>query len=345
MTENAGAAGAMPQPDPMQFSLGLILAFWEQRAIWAAAHLKLADAVGDAPQTVAALAAATGTQPQQLARLLNVLVRAGIFARMPDGRIAPTPLSACLRSDHPQSQRVVIDAILGGEHFAAWEALEEALRTGGTAFDIRFGMSWVDYYRKDREAGERFAAALSTSGRAFEEAVTSCHSFDPFEVAIDVGGSHGSLLRALLARHPQARGIVFDLPDTAASATAQWAGSPDAGRLQAVGGDFFKQVPSGDLYLLKFILHDWDDERAVAILRTIRTAISVHGRIAIVETVMPDEDSQHPASLMDLNMLVMTGGRERTLPQYRALLKQAGFRVHRVTPTPAMLSVVEAVPV
>lgn len=319
---------------------------WMSRTLWAAARLRIADAIGDGAKSVEEIAAEVGAHSGALKRLLNALTGHGIFAQSADGRYTLTPTSQLLRSDHPMSMRASVDAITGHEHFAAWGGLEDALRSGEPSFDRIYGMNWVEFYARNPEQGRLFGEAMSGTTRMFDGVILQAHRFEPFHLAVDVGGSHGSLVRALLQREQQARGIVFDLPDTVAAGPALWAGSPEADRLQAVGGNFFESVPEGgDLYLLKFILHDWDDERAAAILMNVRRAILPEGRLAIMETVLPDEPgAPHPGWLMDLNMLVMTGGRERSAKDYQALLEAAGFRMTRVTPTESPMSVIEAVP-
>jgi hypothetical protein len=200
-------------------------------------------------------------------------------------------------------------------------------------------VSWIDYNRAHPEVAEEFAEAMTSSTRAFDEAILEADPFPPFRQVVDVGGSHGSLLRRLLERDQHARGVVFDLPEV----VERVAGLD--GRLTTVGGDFFHAVPpGGDLYLLKFILHDWDDERAARILRRVREAVAAGGRVAIVEFVLPDEPVSHPAWIMDLNMLAMTGGRERSERRHRALLEQTGWRFERTVPTASAISVILATP-
>lgn len=338
------APDAAAVPTTADFAIRTILDFWRSRAVWLAAHLRLADAVADEGTTLDELARRTGTHAPTLARLLEALVREGVFRRAADGRVEHTAISAGLRTGAPGSPHALLDVLLGGEHYEAWAAIGASLRTGRTAFEVRHGTSWIGYYERDPAAGRRFAEAMTASTHAFEEVVLAAHRFADFELAVDVGGSEGSLVRRLLRLHPGARGIVFDLPAVAAAAPASWAGSAEADRIKAVGGNFFEAVPEGgDLYLLKFVLHDWDDDRALAILRSVRRAVRSGGRVAIIESLLPDGDQAHPGRLMDLNMLAMTGGRERTVGQYRALLEAAGFRVERVTPTPAPIGVIEAV--
>jgi hypothetical protein len=309
--------------------------------VWLAAHLRLADVIDAGPVSAEQIAQASATHPESLERLLRALAAEGVFRRDEEGRYWPTPASDLLRSDHPQSQRALMDVLLGGEAFEAWGAIEGSVRTGQTAFDARHGVSWLDYYAAHPEAGRAFAEAMTDTTRAFQDAILAVHPFPDFALAVDVGGSHGSLLRRLLDRQREARGIVLDLPEVVAGLSANGLGD----RLIGVGGDFFEAVPAGgDLYLLKFILHDWDDERAETILRRVREAVRPDGRLAIIETVLPDAPVDHPGWLMDLNMLVMTGGRERTADAYATILRRAGWSIENVVPTASPLSVLIASP-
>jgi hypothetical protein len=324
--------------DPQEFAVRVRTGLWLSRAVWLAAHLRLPDLVGAGPASAAQLAKASGTHRDPLERLLRALAAEGVFRRDGDA-YWPTPVSDLLRTDHPRSQRALMATLLGGEAFEAWGAIEASLRTGQTAFEARYGASWLDYYAAHPDAGRAFAEAMTDTTRAFEDAILAADPFPEFAFAVDVGGSHGSLLRRLLERDTAARGVVFDLPEVIAAAPRL------TDRLTGVGGDFFETVPEGgDLYLLKFILHDWEDEQAETILRRVREAVGANGRLAVIETLLPDEPAAHPGWLMDLNMLVMTGGRERTAAEFAAILTRAGWRVDDVIETPSPLSVMLASP-
>jgi O-methyltransferase domain/Dimerisation domain len=329
-------------PQPQDLDVRLASGFRLSRAVWLAARFRLADVIGAGPTSAAEIAQASGTHLDSVKRLLDALAAAGLFRYQGDGRYGPTPASDLLRSDHPKSQRGLLEVVLGGEHFEAWGAVETSLRTGQTAFDARHGASWIDYYTSHPQAGRAFAEAMAGNTRAFEDAILEADPFPAFDFAVDVGGSYGSLLRRLLEKNAGARGVVLDLPDVIAG----WSvgGRDDlGGRLTGVGGDFFRAVPGGgDLYLLKLILHDWDDEPAERILRRVREAVRPGGWVAIVETVLPESPVEHPGWLMDLNMLAITGGRERTARAFASLLEGAGWRLERVIPTCSPLSVILA---
>jgi hypothetical protein len=340
-SEHEAGGGAVTASD---FALRVLGGFRFSRAVWLAARLRLADLVGDGTASAAELAAAGGTDAGAVERLMNALAAFGVFRRDADGRFRQSPASQVLRSDHPQSQRAWLECLLGGEMFEAWGAIEYSVETGQPSFEARHGASWVEFYREHEDAAALFADAMSATTHAFEAALLAADAFPAFSVAVDVGGSRRTLLRRLLERDPSARGVVFDLPEVIDRHRVEQADDA-GGRLTAVGGDFFERVPEGaDLYLLKFILHDWDDERAVAILRRVREAVAPDGRLALVETVLPETLAEHPGWLLDLNMLVITGGRERTASEFTTLLDAAGWQLERVTPTESPLSVILAAP-
>jgi hypothetical protein len=271
---------------------------------------------------------------------MNALVAAEIFVAAGEDSYGHSAVSPFLRSDNPISQRDFIASVFGGEHYAAWGALEESLTGGATAFDSLYGQPVFDWYNEHPQEAQSFSRAMEGTTRIVEAALLASWTPPPFELAVDIGGSRGTLLSALLARAPEARGILFDLPGIADSVRS---GLPD--RIEAVGGNFFESVPEGDLYLLKLILHDWTDEQSLAILRSIRAAIRPGGRVAIVETLLPEQVEPHPGYLFDLNMMVMTGGRERSAAEFGALLEQTGFRLESVTPTPTPMGVVQGIAV
>ncbi len=322
----------------MQMASGL----WVSRAIWTACRIGVPEAIGDKPTSIRSIAHVTGTDAEMLRRLMNALAAAGVFQRTPEGLFGHNELSDVLRKDHPASQRAIVDIVFGDEHYQAWGLIDRTLKTGKTAFDLRYGMPVFGYFGQHPDRAAAFSEAMTSSTRMLEEAIMAAHSFRPFDLAVDVGGSQGSLLRSILARHTEARGIIFDLPEIVEVVQPTLEGT----RITAEAGSFFENVTAGgDLYLLKFILHDWTDEQCGMILANIRRAIRPDGRVAIFEMVLPDAPVPHPGWFMDLNMMAMTGGRERTVAEYEALLTHAGFKLDRVTRTTSPMSVVEAVPV
>ncbi len=312
-------------------------------ALHALASLRIADHIGELPVSIGDLAAATGTHPDELHRVTKLLVTEGFLSSDAAGRIGHTEYSRILRSDHPMSIQPMLAM---RNHIEAACYLGEGMRTGRVPHEIRFGKSAFEYLGEDPEAARTFAEFMSRTTAFAENAIFRAHRFQPFSLAVDVGGSHGSLLKRLLTEYPSARGILFDLPDVAQQAARTWKESPVGPRLRAVGGSFFESVPDGaDLYLLKQILHDWTDRQCAAILRNIRRAIAPRGKVVVVEQLLPESDRPNLAWAMDIWMLMITGGRERTLPGYTSLLSEAGFAVERVTATGSPMNVIEAVAV
>jgi len=332
-------------PPPHVQMLQMISAFWLSRSIYAAAKLGLADLVRERPRTVAELADATETHAQSLHRLLRALASAGVFAEDEAGRFQTTPLAATLERDAPGSMRAFAMTELGEEHYPAWGELLHSLRTGETAFDKVFGMPVFDFFARNPENARIFNDAMTGLTSVVNAAVVEAYDFKPFRRVVDVGGGHGGFLAAVLDASPEAAGVLFDSPQVVEGAHALLESQGIAGRCEAVGGDFFEGVPAGgDLYTLKWIIHDWDDAQSARILRNVRAAMSDGGRLILVEQVIPPGNEPSLGKFVDLNMLVMTGGRERTEGEFRALYDAAGFRLTRVVHTASPMSIVEGEP-
>jgi hypothetical protein len=301
------------------------------------------DHLGDEPRTAAELAVATDLDPAQLERLLAFMASQEVLV-FEAGRYAHTDFSRLLRKDHPASLHSVVYCGLNLIGNAA--ALPKALKTRQVAQQVAHEMSYFEQLGRDPEFAEVFARFMTLTTRRAEQFILDNHHFEPFRLAIDVGGSHGSLLLSLLAAHPQAQGILFDLPEVVAQAPAAIARHAAGSRVKLVGGSFFDSLPTGgDLYLLKQILHDWDDQRSLAILKGIRAAIAPGGRLAVLDRLLPETPRQHPAFHMDLYMLLLLGAQERKLSQFENLFGASGFRLDQVTEYPDGPSVMEAVPI
>jgi SAM-dependent methyltransferase len=334
------------QAPPQAEIFHIIGGYWLSRAIFLAARLKLADAVGDRPASLSVIARATGTRPENLRRLMRALAAHGFFQDTGNETFCQTPLSETLRSDRPDSMRAFAEAELGHDHYDSWRNAESCLREGGTAFERLYGTPIWRYYAEHPETNALFGQAMSNLTAIANAGVLSEYQFAPFRRAVDVGGGHGSFLCAILDQHPEASAVLFDLPSVVADAAKAGFITRHQARLELVGGDFFEAVPAGgDLYLLKFVLHDWDDGRSGEILGNIRRVIDPGGRLAVVEIVLPPMNEPHIGPLIDLNMMVMTGGAERTEIEYRDLLAKSGFRMERVAGTRSPFSVIEAAPV
>lgn len=323
--------------------LGLATGAWISQAIHVAAKLRLADLLAEGPKTPESLAAATATQADALYRLLRALESVGVFAHDRDGRFSLTPMAEQLRSDMPGSLRAY--AIMLGErwHWNAWGELSHSIETGEPAFDCVHGKSIFSYLASDTEAGLVFNEAMSSRSGQEIPAILQAYAW-PAGTISDVGGGQGHLLAEILRARSEARGILFDLPQVVASMQLSLAGLTD--RLEKIAGSFFETVPKeADLYILKRILHDWDDAACERILANLRAAMNAKSRLLIIEHVLPEDGSASHGKLLDLQMLVMTsGGRERSEAEYRDLLARASLTVTRVIPTNAGISLVEAAP-
>ena len=333
-------------PTPAQALTQLLAGAWLAQAIAVVAELGVADLLSDGPRTPTELAAATSSEPTAIYRVLRALAGAGIFAEDSDGRFGLTPLAGPLRSDAIDSVRAY--AVMAGEHWV-WRSvggLAHSLRTGAPAFEQIFGASLFDYYAAHPDAARVAAEGLKSVGRGQDAAVASAYDFSEAGTVVDVGGGQGGLLTTILEANPRVNGIVFDLPHVAAMARQQLTTGGFAGRCRAEAGDFFREVPGGgDLYLLRKVIHDWDDERARVLLRCCRAAMTEAARLIVVETVVPPGNGPAYSKLLDLLMLVYAGGRERTEREYRDLLESAGFSLGRVIATSSTVTIIEAVPI
>ena len=338
------AAEAPPQEQLMQMLTGM----WVARSISVAARLKVADHIaadaGAPARPVEDLAAATGAHAPSLYRLMRALASVGVFAEEGRGRFRHTPLSAALRGDARLSLRAVADAIFGGSHWRAWQVLEHSVRTGGTAFDHAHGTGVWNYFANNPEEQRTFDDAMSEFTALFNPPLVKAYDFSAFDTLVDVGGGHGALLAAIAAANPRLRGTVYDQPHVVAGATRRFADDGLGGRCQAIGGDFFRSVPAGaDAYLLKLIIHDWDEPRATTILRNVHRAARPGAKLLVVDAVVPAGAGPDFSKFADVNMLVMTGGRERTEAEFAELFAAAGFDLVKVHPAEGPLSIVEGV--
>ena len=320
------------------------LGFWISQAICVVARLGIADLLKDGPLETATLAAAAEVHAPSLSRVLRTLASVGIFAEGEDGRFGLTPRAAPLRRDAPDSIRPYI--LLVGE---AWysgpaEHLLYSVQTGRPAFERVHGADFFTFLARDPAAAAVFDAAMTSRSAQENAAIAAAYDFSGLGTLIDVGGGHGSLLAAILGATPGLRGVLFDRPQVVAEARHHLEAAGLGGRCEVVAGDFFVSLPAGgDAYMLKRVLHDWDDERAGAILRNCHRAMPAHGRLLVIELVLPPGNAPSLGKLFDLLMLVDPGGRERTEADYRTLLAGADFELTAVTPTPSLVSVVEGV--
>jgi hypothetical protein len=337
------AQSAKPGELPPRLALfQLVTGHYVSFALYVAAKLGIADLLAHGPKAYDELAKACAAHAPSLRRLLRLLASAGVFAEQADGRFALTPVGEWLRSDLPGSQRDTA-LLFAGPMMRSWGELLHSVQTGETAIERAFGMDAFKYMAAHPEDAAVFNRAMTAVSTQVSIAVAAAYDFSPFRKLVDVGGGHGVLLTTILKANPMLHGVVFDLPHVAEGARKPIEAAGLAERCDAVGGDFFAAVPGGaDAYILKSVIHDWDDERSLVILRNCQGAMEPHGKLLLVELVLPDHVDQSPKSQIgtgsDVNMLVNAGGRERTDAEFRALFETAGFRLTQIIPLEGSLS-------
>lgn len=333
----------IPPPATAQM-LQIISGFWISRAVYVIAKLGIPDMLKSEPKTAGELASATNMHAPSLFRVLRALASVGIVSAQGD-RFALTPLSETLVTDAPGSLRWFAVSELGQEHYPAWGNLMHSVRTGEIAFDDFFGRDIWKYFSENPEDAAVFNDSMSAVTAAVNEAILSLYDFSGLNKLVDVGGGHGGLITSILKKNPKLKGVLFDAPEVIEGARPKIEAAGLADRCETVSGDFFKAVPAGgDAYIMKWIIHDWDDEKANTILRNCRNQMPANGRLILVDCVVPESDEPHFSKFIDLNMLVMTGGKERTQKEFQELLARAGFKLLRVIPTDVPTSIVEAEP-
>jgi hypothetical protein len=332
---------ALPPPAAV---LKLVTGMWAAKTAATTASMKIPDQLAHGPKSAEEVARAIGANADAVYRLMRGAAAIGLFTMDSGRRFALTPVGDCLRSDSPHSMRSLLVAEMAPGHWLPWGQLEEAVRTGKPAAPKALGTDIWEYYKKNADEGFLFAEAMSGMSHVAMQAVLASYSFAGASKVVDVGGSHGSFLSAVLQREKTARGVLFDRPEVIEGAGPTLDAAGVADRVERVAGSFFEKVPAGDVYLVKHILHDWTDDECVTILKRIREAMAPAGRVVVVEMLIADDGPPSPAPLLDLNMLVMLTGRERTAEEFGALFAKAGLKLSGVTPTPSPFAVIEARP-
>jgi hypothetical protein len=323
--------------------LNHITGYWVSQMVFVVAKLGVADVLAKGPKTPAAIAEQVGAHAPSLRRVLRTLASIGVFAETPNGRFRLTPLAAMLRSGVPGSLRDFALMIVDDYNWAGWGALLHGVTTGEVAFDHVHGVRFFDYLATHPAKEKAFAASMASISGAENDAIARAFAFGRFGRLVDVGGAHGHLLATILRRHRKLRGVLYDQPQVVAGAPASGllAGLED--RVEVIGGDFFASVPAGaDAYMVKYIIHDWDDERCVRILGLCREAMAPGGRVLVIENVIEPGNRPGWSKLLDINMLALLTGKERTKAEFRDLFARAGLRLRRVVPTASPMSVLEA---
>jgi hypothetical protein len=320
---------------------------WLTQMIYAAAELGLADELASGPKSIDELAAGTGAHADSLARLLRALVNVGIFTRRRDGRLANNRLSETLRRDLDGSMREIV-RFLGSTHsMMGWARFTDAIKSGKNGFQIAHGKPIFEYLAEHPDDEAVFQGGMVSMTELDAPSLVRGFDYSRFTKICDVGGGRGVLLAAILSTNPRLRGVLFDVPRVVEVAPAVFRAWDVADRCSSVSGSFFESVPADcDGYLLKEILHDWDDTRALQILRVCRRAMQPGAALLVMEMIVRDDDGAHPAKLLDMEMIDVTNeGRQRSEADFRRLFDQSGFRLARVVAVPGPSSIVEAVAV
>ena len=325
---------------------GLINGYQVSQAIHVAAALGLADLLVEGPRTSDELADAAGAHPPSLYRLLRALASVGVLREENGRRFSLTPLGDALRSDAPEPIAGWAAFVGRPSYWQAWGHLLHSVLTGENAFGHVHGTDVWRYRAARPEESEIFDRAMTDLTRGVDRTIVEAHDFGRYGTVVDVGGGRGAFVAAVLTRYPAVKGILFDQPHVVATAEEMFREEGLADRCRVVAGSFFEAVPEGgDAYVLKAVIHDWEDEEAAAILRSCRRAIPPHGALLVIERVVGQTNTDPEAAFSDLNMLVSPGGRERTIEEFGNLFALAGFRLGEVTPTPSGYRVIQGQPV
>lgn len=336
---------AQPASDPINQMMDLVLAYCRSQGLGAVARLGVPDLLQAGPRTAADLASELGCHAEALDRFLSALSVEGVFTRESEGRYGLTPLSEGLTSEHPRSLRWFAAAMCDHPHWAPWGRAFDVIRDGTSQTEAVLGTGPWAYLADHPEEAERFARAMTNMSQQAMKGIREHYDFAGIEHLVDVGGSEGTLLLEILEAHPTMRGTVFDLPNVVERTRANLEGHALADRIELVGGSFFESVPAGaDAYMLKHILHDWPDAKCRTILESIRHAIPPEGRVIVFDALLVPEAPAW-AHWLDVHMLVLQDGKERSPDAFAALFAEAGFELTRATPIPAPVAIIEARPV
>ncbi|HZQ43143.1 MAG TPA: methyltransferase [Acidobacteriaceae bacterium] len=333
------AGGPPPEAQIAEILLSQVVG----RLVHLAATLRLSDYLADGPKSADELASKTGTQARALYRVMRTLSSLGFFSQDAEHRFALCPLGAVLKSGTPSHAAAM--TLAGPILMRSFDQLLYSVQTGKTAFEQSFGTPIFEWLGTHPDETALFTGTMIGFHGMEPPAIAAAYDFSGFGTIADVGGSTGNLLSTILAKYPGPRGILYDLPQVVANAPALLEQRGLRDRVQIESGSFFESVPGGaDAYILSHVIHDWNHEQCLTILTNCRRAMKSDGRLLLVEMVLPDGDAPHPGKMLDMVMLTVPGGEERTAAEYRALLDEAGFRMTRLVPTASLVTIVEAVP-
>lgn len=323
----------------MQIASGAMLT----QAVGVAAKLGIADLLKDGGKNVDELAQATGAHSRALYRILRSLASIGIFRETSPRVFENTPISNLLRSDVPDSMRNTAIFMAEPWHYNVWGNMLHSVMTGESAWKKTHGLEVFDWFVQHPEAADNFNKTMTELSTGVTPAVVEAYDFSNIDTLADIAGGHGYLLSKILTANPNLKGILFDVESVIKGADAMFQSNGIADRVEKVSGDFFNEVPTADAYIMKHIIHDWDDERSILIMKNIHTAMNGDGKLLLIEMVVPVGNEPHYSKILDLEMLTSPGGIERTEEEYRELFVRAGFRLTRIIPTKSPFSVIEGV--
>ena len=330
-------------PPPVQL-MQLLFGFAVSRAIGVCAELHIADLLKDGAKTTDELAQQTSVHTRSLYRVLRACASVGVFSEDAENRFSLTPLADPLLSDAPGSLRAFAEMITTDWQFQTWAELPYSVKTGKPSFEKVHGMPAFDYFWSNEKAGRVFNDAMTSNSAFSSVAVVNGYDFSSIKLLADVGGGHGFLLASILAKYETVKGVLYDRPAIVSEARKLLVAHGVSDRCDLVGGNFFENVPAGcDAYIMKHIIHDWNDEQCITLLQNCRKAMVEGGKVLVVEMVVPEGNEPSPAKLLDLQMLQYLPGCERTENEYRQLFDNGGFNLTRIIPTMSPFSIIEGV--
>jgi hypothetical protein len=320
----------------------MITGYWVTQVVHAAATFSIADHLAKAPATAEDIANAEGTDPSATFRLLRTCASLGMVKYDGNSRFAGTSLLDTLRKDSPQSLRAIAVSWPLPGLWLPWGRFADAVKTGKSQTVPALGAGLFEYFATNAAEAAAFTESMTSLTSTIARETAKRINARGANIAADIGGAGGAMLHALLQLHPDLQGILFDRPQVVAAAPAEAAKLGFAERITSIGGDFFESVPEADLYLLKHILHDWDDETCICILKNCRRALRPRGRIAVIELLLGEIGAPGIAPLYEANMMVISSGRERSLVEFQRLFEAAGLGAAKVTTTNTPMVILEA---
>ena len=341
--ENSTTYAILEELPPQVKVIELMRSLWIPQAISVAAELRIADFLKEGAKCCKDIAAKTETHEDSLYRLLRGLATVGVFHEVEYRVFENTRLSEVIREDAEGSVRDTVLSCGYPYHWTSFGHMEHSIRTGETAFDSAFGLGMFEFFKQNPKYGENFNQVMVNLSEILVPSIVQGYDFNQFASVVDVGGNYGTVLIEILKAFPHLHGILFDQPHVVEGAKPYVEAAGLSDRVEIVGGSFFEEVPSdADCYFLKYIVHDWNDDKAVDILKTVRAAMSPTSKVLLAEHVIPEKNIPSGATFLDMAMMVMYGGRERSKIEYERLFERAGLRLVQVIETPAV-SLIEVV--